>query len=44
MFDSLKKGFDAVNARYGLNISIKKRYGDITQKAALDGGVDNADA
>ena len=44
MFESLKKGFDAVNTRYGLNISIKKRYGDVENKAALDnGGVNNAD-
>ena len=32
MFESLKRGFDAVNSKYGLSISVKKRYGDIAKE------------
>lgn len=40
MFDSLKAGLDNVNKRYGLNIQVKKRYGEIKDKLAVGGGED----
>ena len=40
MFDSLKAGLDGVNKRYGLNITVKKRYGEMKEKIAV-GGDDN---
>lgn len=41
MFDSIRKGLDAVNSRYGLNLSVKKRYADLTRKeeGIADGNV-----
>ena len=41
MYDSLKAGLAGVNKRYGLNIKVKKRYGEMKEKLAVDGGADN---
>lgn len=40
MYDCLKKGIDAANARFGLSLGVKKRYGDVKQKLAVEEGGD----